>query len=257
MGPVTRFLKMQGLGNDFVVVDGSVEMDPVRVAAMCDRRFGVGADGVLRVSNDGLIRMEYWNADGSEAEMCGNGLRCVARFAFDRGLTRYPEFDVLTPVGRRRVVVNGDGSVLAEMGQVRVEDEHPIDGLVFHGASVGNPHAVAFVDDPQSIDVAAVGRRVGTDLSRFPEGANVEFVRATGPDRVEMRVWERGVGETLACGTGIVVAAALARSTGAIDHTTDRVEVAVPGGDAVARLIDGSWWLEGPATYVFEGTWPG
>lgn len=258
MGTVTRFLKMQGLGNDFVVVDGSIEIDPIRVAAMCDRRFGIGADGVLRVSvSDGLVRMEYWNADGSEAEMCGNGLRCVARFALDQGKSRTPEFDIITPVGNRRVRVNDDGSAVVELGAVRAEADHTIEGLLFHGASVGNPHAVAFVDDPAAIDVAGVGSRVGTDLSRFPAGANVEFVRVVGPARVEMRVWERGVGETLACGTGIVVAAAVARSTGAIDDTTDRVEVAVPGGEAIAWLVDGSWWLEGPATYVFEGTWPG
>lgn len=258
MGAVTRFLKMQGLGNDFVVVEGAVEIDPARVEAMCDRRFGIGADGVLRVTaTGGLVRMEYWNADGSEAEMCGNGLRCVARFALDQGMSPTSEFDVLTPVGKRRVRVNVDGSVVAELGPVVVGEDHSIEGFVFHAATVGNPHAVALVDDPETIDVAGVGARVGTDLSRFPTGANVEFVRAIAPARIEMRVWERGVGETLACGTGIVVAAAVARATGAIDQTTDRVEVMVPGGEAIARLIDGNWWLEGPATYVFEGIWPG
>jgi diaminopimelate epimerase len=213
---------------------------------------------VLRVSlTDGLVRMEYWNADGSEAEMCGNGLRCVARFAFDRGMSPTPGFEVLTPVGRRRVEVKDDGWAVAELGPVRVGEDHHLEGLKFRAASVGNPHAVAFVDDPDAIDVAVVGTRVGTDLSRFPAGANVEFVRAVGPARIEMRVWERGVGETLACGTGIVAAAAVARADGAVDETVERVEVAVPGGEAIALLIDGSWWLEGPATYVFEGTWPG
>jgi diaminopimelate epimerase len=256
MGAVISFLKMHGLGNDFVVVDGGVDLDPALIAGLCDRRFGVGADGVLRVTAPGgQVRMEYWNADGSEAEMCGNGLRCVARFALERGLTQAVEFVVLTPVGERRVSVADSGSVLVELGEVSFGPVVEIEGLEFHTASLGNPHAVVFVAEPAAADVAGLGRRVGTDRSRFPQGTNVEFVRVVGPQRLEMRVWERGIGETLACGSGIVAAAAVAHQTEMVTVSSGQLTVQVPGGEATVRFDGVAWWLEGPATFVFEGTW--
>lgn len=252
MVDVIRFVKMEGLGNDFVVVTGEVGLDREKVVRLCDRRFGVGADGVLRVSSGGGdVRMEYWNADGSDAEMCGNGLRCVSRFARDRGLTDRDEFEVVTPVGRRHTRRLSQDRVEVDLGPVTLGERVTLDGSAYWLASVGNPHAVTFVDDPAVVDVVGVGSRVAGDRELFPEGANVEFVRATGPGAIEMRVWERGVGETQACGTGIVVSAAVAVAAETVNG--NEIEVLMPGGMATVRLDGDANWLAGPARYVFDG----
>lgn len=246
-----HFVKMQGLGNDFVVLDGPVTLTAADVAALCDRRRGVGADGVLTVTGgQGTVRMEYWNADGSAAEMCGNGLRCVARYAFDRGLSAAAEFVVDTAVGPRRVMVGE--TVTVELGPVDVGESTVVDGAEFRCASVGNPHAVTFVDDAGLADVAGVGPRVERD-PRFPRGTNVEFVTVEGEAELRLRVWERGVGETLACGTGAAAAAAVAHALGYVEES---VAVRLPGGEARIGLRDGVAWLSGPAEYAFEGDWP-
>ena len=242
------FTKMQGLGNDFVVLDGPKELEPDEIRRLCDRRFGIGADGVLVVTPGDPIIMDYWNADGSAAEMCGNGLRCVARYARDRGLVDDDEFDVATPAGVRKVHV---GHVIdVEIGPVAVSGHRKIDGRLFHVIDVGNPHAVLMVDDPDTEDVAEVGSHL---QSEFEGGANVEFARVEG-DVVYLRVWERGVGETLACGTGMAAAAFVATKT---DGLESPVHVTVPGGTATVDFRDGSAWLAGPADYVFRGTFSG
>jgi len=247
-----RFVKMQGLGNDFVVIESVMVPEPDAVARICDRHRGIGADGLLVVSRSGDdIEMGYWNSDGSPAEMCGNGLRCVARFALDRGLVNGSEFDVLTPAGRRQVRVVSDGRIEAEIGTAWVEGEVQVDGASFTRVDVGNPHAVTIVDDPESVNVETRGR----DLQghpEFPQGVNVEFVALEGRDAIRLRVWERGVGETLACGTGMVAAAAVARAQAG----ADRITVHVPGGSAEVRFVGDTGWLTGPAEYVFEGEWP-
>ena len=243
-----RFTKMHGLGNDFVVVDTSVTVTPDLVRAMCARHFGVGADGLLQVGRapDGDVSMSYWNADGSAAEMCGNGLRCVARLAVDRGLATAGEFVVVTPAGPKRVSVGEEISVDLGMPVVGGVTEHA--GLNFRDVDVGNPHAVTEVADVGEAQVEAVGRAL---QAAYPTGVNVEFV-SIAADRVIMRVWERGVGETLACGSGIVAAAAVARRNGG----GDRITVTMPGGTARVDFRDGGAWLTGPAVYVFEGDWP-
>jgi diaminopimelate epimerase len=244
-----EFVKMHGLGNDFVVVREPFDAESSFIRLLCDRRRGIGADGVLSVGLEGeLVTMGYWNADGSEAEMCGNGLRCVARFAADAGLASGPTFTVRTPAGVRAVRLEDDGTVMAEIGVVAIGDRREIDGHEFTIASVGNPHAVTLVDDPDGIDVAGIGARIEHDPS-FPHGTNVEFVSST--DRgIRLRVWERGVGETLACGTGMVAAAAVMREPGA-----DDVEVSVPGGVASVRFVGEQAWLRGPVATVFSGVW--
>ncbi|MEX0667704.1 MAG: diaminopimelate epimerase, partial [Acidimicrobiia bacterium] len=147
-----HFTKMEGLGNDFVVVDGSVVVTPQLVRRLTDRRRGVGADGLLRVTvEEGLVRMEYWNADGGVAEMCGNGLRCVARYAVDRGLVSGTTFTIMTPVGERQVTVADEPRV--ELGLAEVRDSFEFQGFWFHRVGVGNPHAVAFVQDLSSAPV--------------------------------------------------------------------------------------------------------
>ncbi len=240
-----EFTKMQGLGNDFVVLEGPEKPSTETVIRLCDRHLGVGADGVLVVSSGSPIVMDYWNADGSAAEMCGNGLRCVARFAHDRRWAASPEFDVDTPSGIRRVRV-GDGIVDAEIGPALIEGQETVDGHVYHLVDTGNPHAVRVVDDPDEIDVPVVGPLVAREAG-FDAGCNVEFIAIDG-DRVRMRVWERGVGETLACGTGMVAAAVVA-----LDGADGTIQVDVPGGSGQVVVEGGVAWLIGPAEYSFTG----
>ncbi len=242
-----QFTKMQGLGNDFVVVDGPIEIDRAMVERLCDRRRGVGADGVLVITPGDPVAMDYWNADGSAAEMCGNGLRCVARYVFDRGLVKGNEFEVATPIGIRRVSV-GDSLVEVEIGETKVEGPITIDDARYDVINVGNPHAVTIVEDPALIDVAGIASLVQSH-PHFPDGVNVEFA-SIRDGRVVMRVWERGVGETLACGTGMVAAALVATKTAQFEAP---VSVEVPGGRGSVDFRDGSAWLTGPAEYSFSG----
>jgi diaminopimelate epimerase len=241
-----HFDKMEGLGNDFVVVDGSVNVDPAMVLRLTDRKRGIGADGLLQVSLDqGSVRMSYWNADGSVADMCGNGLRCAARYAFDRGMVNEKEFEIVTPVGRLKVEVADEPRV--ELGRVEIRDSFEQAGLTFQRASVGNPHAVTLVANPKPIKVAEIGSAVERST---PGGINVEFVHVLDDHQLELRVWERGVGETLACGSGMVAAAAVTRHLG---MTGDEVIVNVPGGVGRVELTGDSAWLSGPVRYVFSG----
>ena len=244
-----NFTKMQGLGNDFVVVDGGVVVSPELVRSLCDRRFGVGADGVLRITaGSSGVGMEYWNADGSAAEMCGNGLRCVARRAWDLGLVESRAFMVTTAAGPKRVVV-GEAEVSVDLGPVSFGGTVDIDGVRYECVDVGNPHAVTGAD-PALVDVAAVGPTVERH-HRFPHGTNVEFYSRSGERSVRMRVWERGVGETLACGSGMVAVAAVARRE---RGGPEAITVEVQGGTAVVSFEDGIW-LTGPAVTVFDGVW--
>lgn len=246
-----EFVKMEGLGNDFIVFDGPFDPSAEDVAAWCDRRRGVGADGVLVVTALGhdAVRMEYRNADGSSAEMCGNGLRCVARHAVDSGMVAASELDVETAAGVRRVEV-GDESVRAELGPVdSTGDGFGLAGYELSTVDAGNPHAVAFVEDCYSVPVGAVGPVVEGD-PHYPNRTNVEFATVVGPDRIALRVWERGVGETLACGSGAAAAVAEAYRTG---RTGASVSVMLPGGELHVEIVDGVAWIEGPARSVFRG----
>jgi diaminopimelate epimerase len=245
-----QFTKMEGLGNDFVVVDGSVDVTPDLVRRLADRRRGIGADGILQVTAaDGLVRMRYWNADGSVAEMCGNGLRCVARYAVDRGLVNTPTFKIMTPVGERRVTVADEPRV--EIGPPAVGDSFEFEGWLLHRVGVGNPHAVAFVQDLSTAPVT----ELGSELERLtPGGINVEFVRVVDRHKIEMRVWERGIGETMACGSGMVAAAAASHQLG---FTDSEVIVRVPGGEGMVELDGSTSWLAGPVSYAFTGELPG
>lgn len=177
--------------------------------------------------------------------MCGNGLRCVARYAFDRELVDSPDFRVMTHVGERRVSVAKDPRV--EIGPVEVGETFEFEGWWFRRIGVGNPHAVAFVEEVATAPVP----ELGSELARMtPGGVNVEFVRIVARDKIEMRVWERGIGETMACGTGMVAAAAAAHR---LDLTDANVTVRVPGGEASVELERNTSWLTGPANYVFAG----
>jgi diaminopimelate epimerase len=196
------------------------------------------------------VSMDYWNADGSPAEMCGNGLRCVARYAFAHGLVDGPHFTVETAVGPREVVV-GETTVRAQLGPVAVSGNTvDIAGYRLDPMSVGNPHAVAFVDDCYAVPVSAVGPLVEGDPA-FPERTNVEFATVTAPDRLRLRVWERGVGETLACGSGAAATVAAAFKRGL---TGSKVAVVLPGGVLRVEVADGEAWIDGPAVEVFTGS---
>jgi diaminopimelate epimerase len=248
------FVKMEGLGNDFVVLRGPLAPAAADIAAWCDRRRGIGADGLLVVTRLGSnrVRMDYWNADGSPAEMCGNGLRCVGRFAVAEGLVDGPEILVETAVGERPVLVAPEGPVRALVGESSEAGIPPFDLAGYHleSVSMGNPHAVAFVDDCYAVPVSAVGPIVEGD-PHFPQRTNVGFATVVSSRRLDLRVWERGVGETLACGSGAAAAAALAHRRGL---TGARVTVMLPGGPLEVEIDGDRVWIEGPARLVYRGT---
>ena len=249
---------MEGLGNDFVVIEGSAP-EPDQVRAWCDRRRGIGADGVLLISGPGrpgaVARMDLWNSDGSVAESCGNGLRCVARYVFDRGWADGRAFTVETPAGPSGVEVMAGGSVRAELGNYRIGDSVTASGHRFVAASVGNPHAVTFMDSPARIDRVDLGEigRLMQDHPAFPDGVNVEFAAPLEPGVFRVRVWERGAGETRACGTGAVAVAAVAHVQG---RAGPAVEIRYPGGSLGVELAGETAWIRGPAESVFAGTIP-
>ena len=259
-----RFVKGHGTENDFVILPdpgGSLDLTPELVRAICDRRAGVGADGVLRVVRSKALGrdgdpewfMDYRNADGSIAEMCGNGVRVFARYLVETGLAVPGELAVGTRGGARAVRLGPSGDVTVDMGAPRTLGEsravvagRAYDGL---GVAVGNPHLACPITSPVAeLDLT---RAPEVDAALFPDGVNVELFRVLGPGRVEMRVHERGSGETRSCGTGAVATAvAAARVEGRAEGSW---EIAVPGG-VVTVILDGvTSYLRGPAVLVAEG----
>jgi len=262
-----RFAKGHGTGNDFLIVpdpDDELAVTPRLVASLCDRHTGLGADGILRAVRTspggqpaGAWFMDYRNADGGIAEMCGNGIRVFARYLLDHGLADGPELVVATRAGLRRVTEEPGGELTVDMGPAEVlgRSVAVIGGRQHDGleVSVGNPHLVCLVDQPVSgIDLSQPPL---VDPARFPDGANVEVVRVLGPGILEMRVHERGSGTTLSCGTGAVAAAVAARteldSNSGIAASTWTVRV--PGGVLTVTLAEATSLLTGPAVIVAEG----
>jgi diaminopimelate epimerase len=276
-----RFVKGHGTENDFVILpdpDGVLELPTTLVAALCDRRAGIGADGVLRVvpakhsaeatgivararrtagqSGDAEWFMDYRNADGGMAEMCGNGLRVFARYLVEAGLAGTGEFDVVTRAGVRRVRVEPGGTVTVEMGPPRVKGESwaTVGGTRYTGLVVdmGNPHLACVTGEP--VARLDLGPGPGFDPAVFPTGVNVELINSVGERRVVMRVHERGSGETRSCGTGAVASAvAVARVAG---ETTGTWTVEVPGGLLIVTLTAETSHLTGPAVLVASGDYP-
>ena len=261
-----RFTKMQGLGNDYLYLDFSSAPPPDLsrlAAAMSDRHFGAGADGLIAVGPgiQGDFSMEMYNADGSRGEMCGNGIRCLGKYVYDRGLTPRTDLNIDTPAGLRAVRLHVEGgtveSVTVDMGRPELSPPLalPAAGAVWEGVpvSMGNPHFVVFCPDPEAVDLAAVGPVLERD-PHFPQRTNVEFARL-GPEGLTLRVWERGSGETLACGTGACAAFAAARARlGA----GEALSVRLPGGSLSLRWDSwsGCILMTGPAVTVYEGEWP-
>ena len=258
-----RFTKMQGLGNDFLIVyDRAVPPNAAALcAALCDRHFGVGADGVIFLSPSDLAdcRMRIFNADGSEAKMCGNGIRCVGKYLYDKGLVRRRQLTVETLSGVKALTLHTEGdrvrSVTVDMGPAVLKrmDLSLREGMgVGTLISVGNPHLVAFSEDVEHLPLYLWGPRIEQD-ERFPGGVNVEFVQVLGPDRLRMRVWERGSGVTMACGTGACasVMAAISKNYCCYDVP---VAVHLDGGTLVIRIAsDNTVTMTGPAEIVYEG----
>jgi diaminopimelate epimerase len=267
-----RLSKLHATGNDFLLLlalDGDAEIDARTAARLCDRHRGIGADGLLTVGpgRDGAdCSMTLVNADGGEAEMSGNGIRCVAWAADRAGLARNAEVAVDTGAGRRMVrVERSGGEVVAadvDMGAVTfdpalvplaVDDPFDLETVVgdafYRGdaAGMGNPHYVVFVDDPATVPVAVHGPVIEHD-ARFPRRTNVEFITVTHADRLSMRVWERGAGETMSCGTGACAAAAVAHRR---ELVGPEVVVDVPGGSLRVRVGD-TIRLGGPVVHVFD-----
>lgn len=249
-----NFVKAEGLGNDFIIVPEPLRAAPDRIAAWCERKTGIGADGVLEVTplDGSSVAMRYWNADGGAAEMCGNGLRCVALVAVELELVPGPSLTVHSSVGEHPATVLPGGIVRAFVGEPHAfrTEELTVAGHRVRPVGVGNPHAVLFVDDIDETEVEKIGSRIEGDPI-FPEGSNVEFVQMDEGNRINVRVWERGVGETRASGTGATAAAFAARAVGELG---DAVTVALPGGELLIEFDDAGAWMTGPATIVFSGS---
>ena len=257
-----RFTKMHGLGNDFLLVSGPVPENAAHLcAALCDRRFGVGADGVIFVSSSRTAdcKMNIFNADGSEAGMCGNGIRCVGKFVYEKGMLQKDRLTVETRSGVRTLSLRIEhGRVVgaaADMGRARSEQAPVIlPGGMGTGTfvSVGNPHLVVFSDAVEDLPLSVWGPAIEHD-PRFPGGINAEFVCVLSEAKLRMRVWERGCGVTPACGTGACASVFAAVKQG-ICPAERPVEVVLDGGSLFITVnADDSVTMEGPAATVFEG----
>lgn len=259
----TEFTKYEGAGNDFILIDnrdGVFTPEAEAIARLCDRHFGIGADGVMTLARSAEIdcSMRYYNADGSEGEMCGNGARCFALFAEHLGIggeTKY--FDAADGLHTARIRRSKGPAGEIELGMTAVREIRTGDGWWF--LNTGVPHYVEFVDDLAATDVIGRGRIIRRDTARFPQGTNVNFVQVTGDGTIRVRTYERGVeNETLACGTG-ATAAAIVTAFARQPHTTD-FRITVPGGALAVRFSHEQGTqtytdirLTGPARRVFEG----
>jgi diaminopimelate epimerase len=269
-----RFTKMHGLGNDFVVFDGvrqQVVLTPEQCRAIANRRFGVGCDQLLLVEPPRTTGTDFYyrifNADGSEVEQCGNGARCFARFVREQGLTRKSEIRVGTGAGEIRLSVGADGQVRVNMGLPVFEpaqipfvteaeaERYPLETegrqISIGAVSMGNPHAVLLVEDVDAAPVARLGPLIEAH-PRFPRRVNAGFMQVIDGEHIRLRVYERGAGETLACGTGACAAVAVGIRWGLL---ANRVSVNLPGGILVIEWQGGSRsiWMTGPAVSVFDG----
>lgn len=271
-----KFWKMQALGNDYIVIDNRNEkidtIEANRLAKkLCERKFSVGADGLLLVSysKKADAKMRIFNADGSEAEMCGNGIRCFSKYCYENGIVKKDEFDVETAAGIKHIVLTLEKdnvkAVKVDMGAPSWERKSlPMKGegtcinedLIIEGEtykvtclSMGNPHCVIFVDNVDDYPVERIGPIVEKHEA-FPKRVNVGFAQVLNKDEMKLRVWERGCGETLACGTGTCAAVAAAN---ALKKVGNKVTVHLRGGDLQIE-VSKTILMTGPAEKVFEGT---
>ncbi len=280
-----KFTKMQGCGNDYVYVNGFAqklpqEKKPELVRRLSDRHFGIGGDGVIFInpSAEADFEMEMYNADGTRSQMCGNGIRCVAKFVYDKGLTDSDRISVISGGSVKRLELTVEGKTAAERGTVQsvrvnmgspilnperipviADGEQVVNELICVGdneyrmtcVSMGNPHAVVFMDGVKELAIEQLGPQFETHV-RFPERVNTEFVEILDRENVFMRVWERGTGETLACGTGCCATAVACVLNGL---TEEKVTVHLPGGELLIEWNreENTVYMTGPAVTVFEG----
>lgn len=274
-----RFVKMEGCGNDYVYIDCFRQQvpDPEALAqAVSDRHFGVGGDGLILIMPSGVAdgRMRMFNADGSEGKMCGNGVRCVGKYLYDSGIAKSKTVTVETRSGIKTLDVTAHGNVATalcvDMGApvltptdipVLLAAPQVVDHLLVVGGqeyhitcvSMGNPHCVVFVENVECIPLERIGP-LFEHHPLFPEGINTEFVQVSDSYTLHMRVWERGSGETLACGTGACAATVAATLCG---HCLrgEEISVILRGGKLRIRWVNDRVWMTGPARRVFEGVW--
>jgi len=277
-----RFTKVHGLGNDFILVNGlngklNPDQFPTLAVKICDRHFGVGADGLVLLlpSHTADVRMRIFNSDGSEPEMCGNAIRCVAKYLYERGLVEQDKIRVETFAGTITPEIVAQGGVVklvrVDMGEPRLQREQipmagppgkvldeplEVDGIDYRvtAVSMGNPHCVIFVPDVDRVSLQQAGPRIENHPA-FPRKVNVEFVQILNRDEVRMKVWERGAGETMACGTGACAAAVACVLNG---HTGRRVTVRLAAGNMfIEWAADNRVYMTGPAEEVFSGEYHG
>ena len=273
-----QFTKMHGLGNDYVYMDAinqKIEKRSELAKFVSDRHFGIGSDGLILIcpSEKADFRMQMFNQDGSEAEMCGNGIRCVGKFVYDKGLTNKETITVETLAGIKTLVMTAKNGKIetarVDMGEPILEPEkipviskeNPVKNLKlneedkefnFTCVSMGNPHAVTFIEeDVNKFDICKYGSKLEIN-SVFPKKANIEFINVIDDKNLKMRVWERGAGETLACGTGACAVAVAAILNG---YTSREITVHLLGGDLKIKWDenDNHVYMTGSATTVFEG----
>lgn len=260
-----NFTKMHGAGNDYVLLNcmDVFPADPAELSRkISNRHFGVGSDGLICIcpSERADFYMRMFNADGSEGAMCGNGIRCSAKYVFEKGLTDRPHISFETPAGLREAelhIKNGEvHEISVDMGTAKIGEvvDISVKGKVCTGVvvQVGNPHLVISVSEIETEDVQGVGETLQR-CATFPDGINIEFVKVMCKGEIKVRVWERGSGETLACGTGACAAAAVMAAMG---RTDGQVTVCMPGGNlsVSCRERDRHLILQGPAETVFEGS---
>jgi diaminopimelate epimerase len=257
-----EFYKYHGAGNDFIMIDnrdGHFDVkNTEKIKFLCNRQLGVGADGLILLESSKKVDcfMNYYNADGTIAEMCGNGVRCTARFFLDHTKSKLKEINIDTRDGIKKVIFNKDGSFSVNMGKpVFAHKDFPKSSLVlenieFNFVSMGNPHAVGFVKDVSEIDISRIGPKIEND-SHFPNKINVELVEQVTDKYFKVKVWERGVGVTLACGTGACAVYAILKKE---NKNIGEITLEFLGGNLyLSENEKGEIILRGPAVCVFKG----
>lgn len=277
-----KFTKMQGIGNDYIYInnlDGKIKNENELAVKLSDRHFGIGSDGIILICKSSIadFKMRIINSDGSEAEMCGNGIRCVGKYVYDKGLTNKTELSIETLAGIKYLTLtledNKVSKVTVDMGEpilekdkipvkfsskddnrkiefVKIDKEIEKEKINLTCVSMGNPHAVCFMKNVDSLNIEKYGKRIEND-DRFPNKTNTEFVEIINKNTIKMRVWERGVGETLACGTGACASVCAAILN---NYTNREVKVMLLGGTLEIKWDkDKHIYMTGPAVTVFEG----
>ena len=253
-----KFSKMHGAGNDYIYVncfEEKVENINETAKAVSDRHFGIGSDGLVLIcpSDVADFRMDMYNSDGSQAEMCGNATRCVGKYVYDRGLTDKTQITLETLAGIKILDLNVKDGEVQNLDRFISEDVE-VDGKVYKvtGVSMGNPHAVTFIDDTDSLEIEKIGPKFETH-KLFPKKINTEFAQIVDRNTIKMRVWERGAGETLACGTGACATMVAANLNGLVD---DEADLVLLGGTLHIKWDknENKVYMTGPAKFVFDGT---